>query len=331
MDNDFTIEITDELNGFRLDKALATVLTEYSRGRLQDVIADSGVTVNGSVEISPKAKVKAGDVCIVNIPEAVEADPEPQDIPLNIVYEDEDLLVINKQVGIVVHPAAGNYDGTLVNALLHHCGDTLSGIGGVKRPGIVHRLDKDTSGLMVVAKHDQAHQFLSDQLKDRSLSRVYHAFVWGVITPRAGEISTQIGRHPVDRKKKAVVLGGGRDAITDYKVLEQFGTLACLVECRLQTGRTHQIRVHMEHLKNYMIGDPYYGHPYLAKHLRTRIGLDAELAALYRQFKRQALHAAEMGFIHPRSKEMVHFKAEYPTDLKELHKALSKLNIASSR
>ena len=331
MENTFTIEITDELAGQRLDKALAMALPEFSRGRIQDVINDGGVKVNDTVNTTPKTKVKAGDICTVIIPEAVEADPEPQDIPLDIVYEDEDLLVINKPVGLVVHPAAGNYDGTLVNALLHHCGDTLSGIGGVKRPGIVHRLDKDTSGLMVVAKHDQAHQFLSDQLKDRSLSRVYHAFVWGVLSRRTGTIKTQIGRHPVDRKKKAVVLSGGREAITDYTVLEQFGTLACRVECRLHTGRTHQIRVHMEHLKHYMIGDPYYGHPHLAKHLRTRIGLDQDLAGEYRKFNRQALHAAEMGFVHPRSKEMVKFTAEYPEDMKNLHAALSKLNIASSR
>lgn len=327
----YTVEITEEVQGKRLDKALAVLLPEFSRVRLQSIIASGGVSCKGTLVTSPKSKTILGAVYTLEIPDLVDADPEPQEIPLDIIYEDADLLVINKPVGLVVHPAAGHYDGTLVNALLYHCGDELSGIGGVKRPGIVHRLDKETSGLMVVAKHDQAHQVLSAQLKDHSLSRVYHAFVWGVPSPRKGRVETQMGRSLKDRKKRAVVFSGGKEAVTDYQVLEQFGTLACCVECRLQTGRTHQIRVHMEHIKHYMIGDPAYGHPHLAKHLRGRIGLDKDLAREYRAFPRQALHAAELGFIHPGTKQAVSFKADYPADLKNLHHSLQRLNIPSSR
>ncbi len=325
------VAITVELDGSRLDKALAVSIPDLSRARIQDVIAAGGVTCNGKVISKTKHAVTEGEVYILEMPDLLEADPEPQDIPINIIHEDNDLLVINKPVGMVVHPAAGNRDGTLVNALLYHCGDTLSGIGGVKRPGIVHRLDKDTSGLMVVAKHDQAHNKLGAQLKDHSLSRVYHAFVWGVPSPRQGTIETQIARDPRDRMRQAVVMGGGKHAVTAYKVHEQFGTLASTVECRLQTGRTHQIRVHMQHIKHYMVGDKTYGHPHLGKHLRGRIGLKPELADVYRAFARQALHAVELGFVHPGTGETVSFTAPYPSDMAELRGAFKQLNIAPSR
>lgn len=327
----FTVTIADDMNGARLDKALATALPDMSRVRLQGLITDGHVEMEGRQIASSSGKVQAGQVYTITVPPAVEADPVAQDIPLDIVYEDEDILVINKAPGMVVHPAAGNYDGTLVNALLHHCGEDLSGIGGVKRPGIVHRLDKETSGLMVVAKHDRAHQHLSRQLSDRSLKRVYHAFVWGVPSPNHGVIETQIGRHPRDRKKMAVLPAGGRDAVTEYKTIGQYGTLVSCVECRLKTGRTHQIRVHMAYIKHWLLGDPAYGRPSAGKFLRGRIGLDKELAAYLRSFPRQALHAAEIGFTHPVTMEEMHFTAAFPSDMLELEDQLKKMNFETGR
>lgn len=315
----------------RLDKALAIELPEFSRARLQDLIHGEDVLFKGKPITSAKQKVQSGQVYTVNIPPPVDATPDAQDIPLDIIYEDEDLLVINKAPDMVVHPAAGHADGTLVNALLHHCGDELSGIGGVRRPGIVHRLDKETSGVMVAAKNDHAHQHLSAQLKDRSLSRVYQAFVWGVPTPRQGVVHTQLGRDAHDRKKRAVVISGGKEAITEYRILKQYGTLASLVECKLQTGRTHQIRVHMAHIKHWMIGDPAYGRPYLEKFLRGRIRLTDEIAKELQSFPRQALHAAEVGFIHPRTEEHMSFSAELPEDMSALQDLLLSMNVSKVR
>lgn len=328
---EFTVTIAEEMNGARLDKALAHALPDISRVRLQNLIAEGQVITNNKTRLSASGKVQAGQTYTITVPAAIEADPEPQDIPLDIIYEDSDLLVINKAPGMVVHPAAGNYDGTLVNALLFYCGEELSGIGGVKRPGIVHRLDKETSGLMVVAKHDKAHQLLSHQLSDRSLTRVYHAFVWGIPNPGQGVIETQIGRHPRDRKRMAVLPAGGRDAVTEYKLRSQYGTLVSCVECRLKTGRTHQIRVHMAHIKHWLLGDPAYGRPSAGRHLRGRIGLDKELAQYLRNFPRQALHAAEIGFIHPASGKTMNFTAPFPSDMAELETQLKKMNFDTGR
>lgn len=326
-----TVVIGEASHLQRLDKALAIELPEYSRARLQDFIQSGDVVFKGKAVTSPKQKVQLGQSYIVNIPPPINATPDAENIPLDIVYEDEDLLVINKQPDMVVHPAAGHADGTLVNALLHHCGNDLSGIGGVRRPGIVHRLDKETSGLMIVAKNDHAHQHLSAQLKDRSLSRIYQAFVWGVPSPRNGIVETQIGRDSRDRKKRAVVYSGGKDAVTEYNILKQFGTLASLVECKLQTGRTHQIRVHMAHIQHWMIGDPAYGRPYLEKFLRGRIRLTEEIAKELQKFPRQALHAAEIGFIHPRSEEEMHFTADMPDDMQGLQDLLLSMNVSKIR
>lgn len=312
-----TVKVSDTDGGQRLDKVLAAGAEGLSRARVQALIdgghvREAGVSVSGS-----SRKVKPGEIYEIDVPPAVEATPVAQDIPLDIAYEDDDLIVINKPADLVVHPAAGNHDGTLVNALLAHCGDALSGIGGVKRPGIVHRLDKETSGLMVVAKNDAAHHGLSEQLSTRELTRVYQAIVWGVPTPAQGRIETQIGRHKTNRKKMAVLDGGGKDAVTDYRVLETFGLLASLVECRLKTGRTHQIRVHMSHIGYPLAGDPLYGKGSPAKFLRQMKAPEAIAAAL-NDFPRQALHAAQLEFIHPISDTKISLRADLPADMQAL-------------
>ncbi|MBN2751596.1 MAG: RluA family pseudouridine synthase [Rhodospirillaceae bacterium] len=298
----------------RLDKACATIFPDLSRSRLKALIEDGRVTVNGGTLTDPSAKVKPGQNLCVAPPPPVPADPLPEDIPLLIVYEDADLLVLNKPPGLVVHPAAGNLDGTLVNALLAHCGDGLSGIGGVKRPGIVHRIDKDTSGLMVVAKSDAAHIGLSAQFAAHSLDRAYTAVVWGYVTPESGDITGNIGRNPKDRKKMAVVKSGGKTALTHYRVLERFGRIATLVECRLATGRTHQIRVHFTEYDHTLVGDPLYG--------RTpRHGMKNfpdTVKGFIDQFPRQALHAHRIGFNHPISNNFLCFEAPLPTDMEML-------------
>ena len=288
-----------------------------SRARLQALLAEGCITRNGSVFADASHKVRLGEHYAISVPAAVEATPQAQHIPLDVVYEDADLLVINKSPDMVVHPGAGNHDGTLVNALLAHCGDSLSGIGGVKRPGIVHRLDKETSGLMVVAKNDAAHHGLAAQLSDRTLKRVYHAVVWGVPQPASGRIETQIGRHATNRKKMAVLEAGGREAITDYKTLQAFGLVASLVECRLQTGRTHQIRVHMAHRQNWLVGDPVYGRPAVARFLKLH-KVPPTAADALTGFSRQALHAAQLEFIHPVGHNKVRLQAPLPPDMAAL-------------
>jgi 23S rRNA pseudouridine1911/1915/1917 synthase len=303
------VDVPPEHDGWRLDKALPAALREFSRTRLQALIAGGQVSCNGHPLLDAAGKVRAGEKIDILIPAAEDATPAPQALPLTIVYEDDDLLVIDKQAGMTVHPAPGSPDKTLVNALLAYCGETLSGIGGVRRPGIVHRLDKETSGLMVVAKNDFTHVRLSRQLADRSLSRRYLAVVWGRPNPPSGRVDQPIGRSPADRKKMAIV-GNGRAAITDYALLKPVGGGASLIECRLQTGRTHQIRVHMAALGHPLVGDPTYGRR-LTKALR---GTYPALAA----FTRQALHAAEISFIHPQLNNKLTFQSELPPDLLEL-------------
>ncbi len=297
--------------GLRLDKWLAEALPHLSRSRIKALIEDGRVSSDGQTMADPSAKVKPGQCFAVAIPPPEPATPEPQDIPLDIVYEDADLVVIEKPAGLVVHPAAGNPDNTLVNALLSHCTDSLSGIGGVSRPGIVHRLDKDTSGLLVVAKNDQAHQHLAKQFEDHSIDRAYHAVVWGVPQPRSGVIEGNIGRSPNDRKKMAVVNKGGKRALTRYRVLRTFGDVASLVECRLETGRTHQIRVHMTSIGHPLVGDPVYGRP---RSGRIK-GVSAEAREALSEFPRQALHAVLLGFSHPRTGERLKFESDIPNDL----------------
>lgn len=306
--------------GGRLDKVLADLVGDVSRSRLKNLIVDGQVTLNGITCADASRKVAPGDEISLTIPEAVEALPQPENIPLDIVYEDDDMLVINKAVGMVVHPGAGNQNGTLVSALLHHCGDSLSGINGVKRPGIVHRLDKDTSGLMVAAKNDRAHNGLAAQLLDRSLSRLYQALVWKEPTPIKGSINAAIGRDQKNRLKMAVrARASGREAITHYLREETFNGVASMVACRLETGRTHQIRVHMQHLGHPLLGDQLYGLPQQEQRsLLNRGGYDEETRDAVLAFPRQALHAAGIHFIHPVTGDAMEFEADLPPDMQEL-------------
>lgn len=331
-----SLHVTPEQAGTRLDKALAMLAGEISRVRLQQVIREGGVSLNGTIAGDPSRKVAAGDVLTLVMPAARPPAPVGQSIPLEVVYEDDALIVINKPAGLVVHPAGGHEDGTLVNALIAHCGDSLSGIGGVRRPGIVHRLDKDTSGLLVVAKTDKAHQGLAKQFADHGrtgpLERAYLALVWG--TPRRphGTIEAALERSHRNREKMAVVAEGrGREAITHFTVLERYPpllrgqeeteALASLIECRLETGRTHQIRVHMSHLGHPLLGDQLYGSGYMTKASRLPDGARDALAAL----GRQALHATILGFAHPVTDEEMYFEAPPPVDFANLQAELAAL------
>lgn len=293
----------------RLDKALAEA-SELSRARIQALIAEGHVTLDGILETSTKAKVQAGTAFRIAVPPVADAEAKPQEIPLNIAFEDEHLIVIDKPAGMVVHPAAGNPDGTLVNALLHHCSGQLSGIGGVARPGIVHRIDKDTSGLLVVAKTDKAHEGLAKQFKDHSIERRYLALCGGHPSPPEGTIATRIGRSDANRKKMAVLdknSSRGKHAVTHYKTIKTLKHCA-LIEFRLETGRTHQVRVHCASIGHALLGDPVYGNT------------PAPLRKLLKEkgFSRQALHAAKLGFVHPITGEYVEFSSELPRDMREL-------------
>ncbi len=314
--------------GERLDKVLAERLPELSRTRLKALILDGCVKMDSGILTKPSLKLEGDEIITVNVPEAVDDTPKPENIPLDIVYEDEHLLVINKPSGLVVHPAAGHHQGTLVNALLYHCKDTLSGIGGVKRPGIVHRLDQDTTGLMVVAKTDKAHAGLSEQLADKSMYRVYHALCLGRMIPPTGKIVRSLDRHSGNRLKQIVVKRGGREAVTNYRLLEGYKDELSLVECRLETGRTHQIRVHMLDRKNPIVCDPLYGpQPTAIKAALKRGGWDEEVEQKIMSFPRQLLHAKELGFIHPISGEKVLHEIDYPADFKEILELLHEKHI----
>jgi 23S rRNA pseudouridine1911/1915/1917 synthase len=311
----YTVRVSEDKIGRRLDRFLAEALPELSRTRLKALIEAGHVAAagGGPPVRDPARRVRRGDAFTVAVPPAVSATPAPQAIPLAIVYEDEDLLVIDKPAGLVVHPGPGNPDRTLVNALLAHCGESLLGVGGVGRPGIVHRLDKDTSGLMVVAKNDAAHRTLAKQFAAHSLERAYLAVVWGVPRRRQGDIAGNIGRSPTNRKKMAVVMRGGKPALTRYRVLKTLGQTASLVECRLATGRTHQIRVHLASIGHPVIGDPVYG------------GGKARLARAPEGFRRaaaslntQVLHAYLIGFEHPRTHDRVRFESKLSNNIKEL-------------
>jgi 23S rRNA pseudouridine1911/1915/1917 synthase len=305
----------------RLDKALADA-TGLSRARVQGLIAEGRVEVAGKPATSASAKVAAGTPFSITVPPAAAAEAAPEDIPLIVAYEDEHLIVIDKAAGMVVHPAAGNYTGTLVNALLHHCakngGGQLSGIGGVARPGIVHRIDKDTSGLLVVAKSDAAHEGLAVQFAAHTVHRRYLAVCAGHPSPVTGTIDARVGRSDADRKKMTVLPNNssrGKTAITHYKILERFDH-AAMIECRLETGRTHQVRVHCASIGHALVGDPAYAR--IPKALRPVI---EELG-----FARQALHAAELGFEHPVTGESLHFRSDLPPDMQELIDQLRRSN-----
>ena len=292
--------------GKRLDAYLAEV-ADMSRSAAAKLIESGDVTVGGR-NIEKKYQLKTGDEIEVTLPEAEEYEAVPEDIPLNVVYEDSDIIVINKPSGMVVHPAPGNYTGTLVNALLYHCKDSLSGIGGVMRPGIVHRIDKDTSGLLVVAKNDASHRALSEELGYHGIEREYHALVRGGFKEESGTVDLPIGRHPADRKKMAVIKNGdrAREAVTHYEVLRSYGQISYL-KLRLETGRTHQIRVHMSHLGHALLGDEVYS--------STKIPFEKQHAPL---FDGQILHAKRLSLTHPRTKERMTFECELPDNFKKL-------------
>jgi len=323
--NYITRTIPDNTPPVRLDKALALLCPDISRARLKPLIQKGEVTVNNAPITQVSYKVKPGDKLTLNIPDAIPDTPEAENIPLNILYEDDDLLVINKQAGLVVHPGAGNWTGTLVNALLYHCGDTLSGIGGVKRPGIVHRLDKDTSGLMLVAKHDQAHQGLSQQLEERSLSRIYSALVWKCPHLKKNKIDAALARHTTNRIKMAISnKEEARHAVTHYTVEKTFGDYASHITCQLETGRTHQIRVHMQHAGFPLLGDPLYGLVDQERQaILKRAGFDADKVSVINAFPRQALHAKEISFIHPVTGAEMHFESLPPSDWNDLYKMIN--------
>jgi 23S rRNA pseudouridine1911/1915/1917 synthase len=320
--------VPPEAAGERLDRYLATALAggaeDFSRSRLKNLILDGHVREGGVTITDPSRKIKPGEVYAVTQPAAVAAEPQAQDIPLNIVYEDDQLIVVDKPAGLVVHPAPGNPERTLVNALLHHCGDSLSGIGGVKRPGIVHRIDKDTSGLVVAAKTDRAHHALAALFAAHDIERSYDALVWGHPNPLQGTIEGPIGRDPKDRKRMAIVTRGGKPAVTHYATTQLLfdgrGQPVCaLVRCTLETGRTHQIRVHMTAKGHPLIGDQTYGRSRSLQRFQLGDPARAALAG----FRRQALHAATLGFRHPVGGRALRFESPLPGDFAALLQALS--------
>jgi 23S rRNA pseudouridine1911/1915/1917 synthase len=304
--------IAEDAQGWRLDRALALAVPALSRERLKALISSGAVAGPAGIVRDPAVKAVPGGSYEVTVPAPKPAHNEAQDIALEIVFEDDHLLVVDKPAGMVVHPAAGNFDGTLVNALLHHCAGRLSGIGGVARPGIVHRIDKDTSGLLVVAKTDVAHEGLAAQFARHSIDRRYLAIVAGMPIPATSTIDAPLARSSANRKKIAIVKDGrGKRAVTHYRIMQPLKRSA-LVECRLETGRTHQVRVHMASIGHPLLGDPVYGGSQMAhRELLKRLN-----------FHRQALHAAELGFVHPVSKENLSFKSALPSDIQELFGAL---------
>ncbi|MEQ8602436.1 MAG: RluA family pseudouridine synthase [Marivibrio sp.] len=312
--------VGEDAAGARLDRWLADRLADLSRSRVKTLILGRFVTVDGETVAEAKCPVKPGSEVAVHIPPPAPAVPKAQTIALAVVHEDADLIVIDKPAGMAVHPAPGSADGTLVNALLAHCAGALSGIGGVARPGIVHRLDKDTSGLIVCAKTDAAHQALSRQFADHSAGRRYLAVTWGRPSPAAGRIEGPIGRDPTNRKRMAVVrAGAGKPAVTHYETIQALGVGASLVACRLETGRTHQIRVHLAHIGHPLIGDPLYGRTTAAR----RKALTDKGRAAAEAFSRQALHAGRLAFQHPTSGEPLSFQAPLPADMAALIAALA--------
>jgi len=313
-DNIFNTPIVNkDFKGQRIDKFLSFCFPDISRSQIQRLIA-SGRVICDDITIGDNAyKIKEGESFVLELPEAIDAVPQPQKLDLPILYQDDDIVVVNKPAGMVVHPAPGAWDNTMVNALLFYCKD-LSGIGGVKRPGIVHRIDKETSGVLVVAKNDMAHKFLCEQFAEHSIERTYYAVVFGVPTPTKGRITGNIGRSSYDRKKMTVVEKGGKPAITHYEVVQNFKGVASLVKCNLETGRTHQIRVHLSKLGNNLLGDKLY---VKSKKINEK-SIDEEKRRFFNNFTRQALHAQSLGFVHPTTKEKIFFETDMPEDMKHL-------------
>ena len=301
------IDVLESQSGIRIDKFLSDELPEMSRSYIQKLIKEDQVTVNGKI-VKANYKLSADDFVVVCQPELKEPDILAEDIPLDILYEDEDFLVINKPKGMVVHPSAGHYSGTLVNALMYYCKDDLSGINGVMRPGIVHRIDMDTTGSLLVCKNDFSHQHIAQQLKEHSIRRVYHAIVHGVIEEEEGTVDAPIGRHPIERKKMSINYKNGKEAVTHYKVIQRFKNYT-YIQCQLETGRTHQIRVHMASIKHPLLGDQVYGpqkNPF--------------------KLQGQTLHAKIIGITHPRTNKYIEVDAPLPEYFQKLLKKLENLN-----
>ena len=314
----FSFDASDDDTGTRIDKWLAISADDagLSRSRIKTLITEGHLTCNGRTLYDSSATVKPGARYELVVPEVIDATLLPENIPIDILFEDHDIIVLNKVAGMVVHPAPGALSGTLVNALLAHCKGSLTGIGGVARPGIVHRLDKDTSGVMVSAKTDRAHIRLTEMFAAHDLERRYRTLVWGMPAERAGLVDQPLGRHRTDRKRQAVI-SSGRKAVTHYRTLSDLPPFGCLIECQLETGRTHQIRVHMAHLGNGVMGDPLYGKPLKSSQMPDKISREA--LSVIRAFPRQALHAASLGFEHPVSGEPLFFETDLPQDMQALH------------
>lgn len=307
MKRELQYEVTEEEDGLRLDQYIAGRCMDLSRSYIQKLIKESRVTINKNIQTKTKTAVQESDIVNVSLPDPKELEIKPQDIPLDILYEDNDVLVVNKPKGMVVHPAPGHYEDTLVNAVLYHCRDNLSGINGVLRPGIVHRIDKDTTGALIVCKNDKAHQKIADQLRAHTITRSYRAIVYNNFSEDEGMINAPIGRHPTNRKKRMVTEKNSKEAITHYKVLDHLNHKFNYIECRLETGRTHQIRVHMSHIGHPLLGDEVYG-PANSK---------------FKNLQGQALHAATLGFIHPTTEEYMEFSAPLPDYFEKLLKTLA--------
>ena len=307
MKRELQYEVTAEEDGLRLDQYIAGRCMDLSRSYIQKLIKESRVTINKNIQTKTKTAVQESDIVNVSLPDPKELEIKPQDIPLDILYEDNDVLVVNKPKGMVVHPAPGHYEDTLVNAVLYHCRDNLSGINGVLRPGIVHRIDKDTTGALIVCKNDKAHQKIADQLRAHTITRSYRAIVYNNFSEDEGMINAPIGRHPTNRKKRMVTEKNSKKAITHYKVLDHLNHKFNYIECRLETGRTHQIRVHMSHIGHPLLGDEVYG-PVNSK---------------FKNLQGQTLHAATIGFIHPTTEEYMEFSAPLPDYFEKLLKTLA--------
>ena len=307
MKRELQYEVTAEEDGLRLDQYIAGRCMDLSRSYIQKLIKESRVTINKNIQTKTKTAVQESDIVNVSLPDPKELEIKPQDIPLDILYEDNDVLVVNKPKGMVVHPAPGHYEDTLVNAVLYHCRDNLSGINGVLRPGIVHRIDKDTTGALIVCKNDKAHQKNADQLRAHTITRSYRAIVYNNFSEDEGMINAPIGRHPTNRKKRMVTEKNSKEAITHYKVLDHLNHKFNYIECRLETGRTHQIRVHMSHIGHPLLGDEVYG-PVNSK---------------FKNLQGQTLHAATIGFIHPTTEEYMEFSAPLPDYFEKLLKTLA--------
>ena len=307
MKRELQYEVTAEEDGLRLDQYIAGRCMDLSRSYIQKLIKESRVTINKNIQTKTKTAVQESDIVNVSLPDPKELEIKPQDIPLDILYEDNDVLVVNKPKGMVVHPAPGHYEDTLVNAVLYHCRDNLSGINGVLRPGIVHRIDKDTTGALIVCKNDRAHQKIADQLRAHTITRSYRAIVYNNFSEDEGMINAPIGRHPTNRKKRMVTEKNSKESITHYKVLDHLNHKFNYIECRLETGRTHQIRVHMSHIGHPLLGDEVYG-PVNSK---------------FKNLQGQTLHAATLGFIHPTTEEYMEFSAPLPDYFEKLLKTLA--------